>query len=127
MPGGGEGAGRSQTAGGGRPGAPGRGKGKGGTGGAGRGKGGKVPEGKDEGGGFSDTRLKAKFDPRGRILASRYFLGLPRKGEVAAAYRKVMRIYGETARDALSREEIPLEYRACVKEYFDSINPKENE
>ena len=96
-------------------------------GGRGQGEGGVAPE--TEGGDeqFSPTRLSGKFDARGRVIAFRYFRGLPEKGEAVEEYRQVFRAYDEAARDSLNREEIPLGYRECVRKYFESVRPKENE
>ena len=98
-----------------------------GMGDKGQGKGGEAPDGPGEGIGFSTTRPKGKIDPRGRVIASRSFRGIPEKGEAAAEYRKVFRAYESMARNSLNKEEIPLGYREYVKKYFDSVCPKENE
>lgn len=99
----------------------------GGMGGKGTGTGGKAPEGEGGGEKFSETRLKSKIDPRGFSLAARYFRGIPEKGEAAAEYKAVVKNYESLARESLTKEEIPLGYREHIKEYFDSVTPKENE
>ena len=89
------------------PGAGQGGKG-GGMGGKGQGEGGKAPEGPGEGIKFSTTRPSGKIDPRGLVIASRYFRGLPEKGEAAAEYRKVFRAYESMARNSLSKESLTM-------------------
>ncbi|MHC5037937.1 MAG: hypothetical protein ACYTHM_11540 [Planctomycetota bacterium] len=96
-------------------------------GGRGQGKGGVAPESDADGIKFKTTRLSGRIDPRGRVIASRYFRGLPEKGEAAAEYRNVFQNYEKMARHSLNKEEIPLGYREYIKQYFDSVCPKENE
>ena len=104
-----------------------RGQSKGGTGSKGQGKGGKVPEAGIDGWKFSESRIPGKVDPRGMIIASQYFRGIPEKGKAAAKYREVYRNYERLARHSLNKEEIPLGYREYIRKYFDSVRPKENE
>ena len=57
------------------------------TGGAGQGRGGVVPERGIDGWKFTESRISGKVDPRGVVIASQFFRGLPEKGEAAAKYR----------------------------------------
>lgn len=101
------------------------GKGKGsGTGDGGQGSG-PPPEGTDEGK-TQETRVSGKIDARGKAIASMYILGIPEAGPASAEYKDVMRTFERKVRDSLGKEEIPLGYREAIKNYFESVCPREN-
>jgi hypothetical protein len=54
--------------------------------------------------------------------AGLYFMkGEPPKGEAAAQYAEVQRVYAEEAMDALQNQKVPAARRDFVRDYFDSI------
>jgi len=47
--------------------------------------------------------------------------GEPPKGEAAAQYAEVQRVFAEEAKDALQSQKVPAAQRDFVRDYFDSI------
>jgi tetratricopeptide (TPR) repeat protein len=92
-----------------------------GMGGPGHGQGGKAP--------FQNTPIK--FQPtqpqsnltQGDIIGALRVWGPQIRGEANTKYQDAYIEYSQSAEDTMSRENIPLEYRSLVKQYFDAIRP----
>lgn len=90
-----------------------------GTGGEGRGRGGRPLENKTE------TEFKSQLSPsrinKGRILHQLFVSGVPEKGDAPAEYAEVIQAARQHAASSLARDQVPREYEAMVKAYFDSL------
>jgi len=92
-----------------------------GMGGPGRGAGG-TPEFKETPTQFQPTKTKMKMD-KGDIIGIVRVWGPQVKGEASAKFEQTYFEYRQAAEDTLARENIPLEYRTLVRDYFDAIRP----
>jgi len=92
-----------------------------GMGGPGHGQGGKAPitETPTK---FQPTKTQMKMD-KGDIIGAVRVWGQQIKGETTAKFEQAYIESRQSAEDTLSRENIPLEYRILVRNYFDAIRP----
>ena len=99
-----------------------RGKRGSGTGGPGQGEGTR-PKAPDDVG-LEKTKVKGQFGP-GSATTLGFFKGDPSQASPSAGYGEMYNAYQEDANDALTKEDIPLGQKEVVKEYFESIRPKQ--
>ena len=100
-----------------------RGKKGPGMGGPGEGRGGVRSKAPDDVG-LEKTRIKGTLG-KGSAATLGFFRGDPAKASPTVEYGELYSEYQEEAKDALTKEEIPLGQKEFVKEYFESIRPKQ--
>ena len=71
---------------------------------------------------FKPTKTRMKLD-KGDIIGVVRVWGPQVKGEATAKFEEAYVEYHQSAEDTLARENIPLEYRTLVRDYFDAIRP----
>ncbi len=103
----------------------GRGQGRGGLGGPGQGRGGIAPKSPDDVG-LERERLRGRYG-RGRVTVVGTFKGDPGKASAKTEYGETFNAYQQEADDALIKEEIPLGQKEAVREYFESVRPKQGD
>jgi hypothetical protein len=92
-----------------------------GMGGPGRGRGGQLDM-QETPTGFKSTKTQMKMD-KGDIIGAIRVYGPQVKGEAKERFVKAYFEYSQNADDTLTRENIPLELRSLVGDYFDAIRP----
>jgi len=92
-----------------------------GMGGPGRGMGG-IPQFKETPTQFQPSKARMKLD-KGDIIGVVKVWGPQVKGEASAKFEQTYLEYRQSAEDSMTRENIPLEYRTLVRDYFDAIRP----
>ncbi|GAB4452109.1 MAG: hypothetical protein OHK0029_02500 [Armatimonadaceae bacterium] len=70
----------------------------------------------------NSTRVKGKIGKQGKETVS-YTRGAPDKASATVPYYEVYGQYAPAAEKALNREDIPVNYKKQVKQYFDSLRP----
>jgi hypothetical protein len=90
-------------------------------GGPGRGMGG-IPQFKETPTQFQPSKARMKLD-KGDIIGVVKVWGPQVKGEASAKFEQTYLEYRQSAEDSMTRENIPLEYRTLVRDYFDAIRP----
>ncbi len=90
--------------------------------GAGRGRGGKAPESRGAVQ-FRNEKLKGRASGKGRITGVMYVKGLGKKGEATREYTAAVDTFRKSQEESLENDNIPLERRALVRDYFDRIQP----
>lgn len=96
-----------------------------GLGGPGRGRGGVAPKAPEDVG-LEKTKIKGRLG-KGSAATLGFFRGDPAKASPTVEYTELYSDYQEEAKDALTKEEIPLGQKEFVKEYFESIRPKQKD
>lgn len=91
-------------------------------GGPGRGRGGKAPE-SNGGVSFRNEKLKGQASGKGKITGVMYVKGLGKKGEATREYTAAVDTFRKSQEESLESDNIPLERRALVRDYFDRIQP----
>jgi hypothetical protein len=71
---------------------------------------------------FQPTKARMKMD-KGDIIGAIRVWGPQVKGDADVKFEETYFQYRQSAEDTLSRENIPLEYRTLVRDYFDAIRP----
>jgi hypothetical protein len=76
--------------------------------------------------GYTEVRPEDRFIPgklgQGPIMGTVDIMGEPRERERAfVPYSQVLPSYRRAAEEALEKENIPLEYRTFIREYFDNL------
>lgn len=66
------------------------------------------------------TKVKSQLG-KGQYVGAYFMKGEPPKGEAAAQYADVQRVYAEDAMDALQKQKVPAAYREYVRDYFDAL------
>jgi len=89
--------------------------------GAGRGAGGRAPI-EETPTKMQKTMARMKLD-KGDVLGVVRVMGPQIKGKATEKFEKVYIEYRQSAEEALARENVPLEYRTLVRDYFDAIRP----
>lgn len=100
-----------------------RGKRGSGLGGPGQGQGGIAPKAPDDVA-LEKTKVKGQLG-KGAASTLGFFKGDPAQASPTAEYGEMYSDYQEEANDALTKEDIPLGQKDFVKEYFESIRPKQ--
>ena len=119
----GGGAGRGQGQGGQSPFQKGKGNKGPGLGGPGQGEGGIAPKEADDVG-LEKTKLQGQYG-KGRATVVGTFKGDPSKAAPSTEYGQAFSGYQQEADDALNKEEIPLGQKDAVRDYFESVRPKQ--
>jgi len=75
---------------------------------------------------YTKVRSEDRFVPgklgQGPIMGTVEIMGEPKdKEEAFVPYRQVLPTYRQAAEEALEKENIPLEYRQYIREYFDNL------
>jgi hypothetical protein len=97
-----------------------------GFGGPGRGRGGKAPE-SETNVRFKNEKLKGRASGKGRITGVMYVKGLGKKGEATREYTSAVETFRKSQEESLENDNIPIERRALVRDYFDRIQPAPGE
>jgi hypothetical protein len=79
-----------------------------------------APDGK-----MNNTRVTGKRGDKGKETVQ-FIKGAPDKADSKVPYYEVYGNYAPAAESAMSREDIPANYKKQVKDYFDSIRPNKS-
>ena len=99
---------------------------RGGMGGPGRGAGGKIPDEPGQPAKYQKFKVRGRVG-KGRIVGELFVKGPQAKGEVSGEYVEVVGEARQEAADALSKQRIPQSYRDFIREYFNSLDPDQDE